>query len=148
MFMKNVKVPHAATRVCYRELLHEKQVNPLWGSWVQVSPRLRAALVATPVPGDFEALKAIKRSPLALDLYFLATWEAYRASRTRKTRFVSWRQISKQLGMSYTDDGNARKAIKAALRMVRPFLHIHEGERLGGLEILPSSRPVISPKPE
>jgi hypothetical protein len=41
----------------------------LWGSWIELGERFFEAITAAPVPLDMRALKALKRSPLALDLY-------------------------------------------------------------------------------
>src|SRR5262249_53508445 len=45
----------------------------LWGSWVELSDDFFRAITASPVPLDLRALQALKRSPLALDLYAWAT---------------------------------------------------------------------------
>jgi Plasmid encoded RepA protein len=48
----------------------------LWQSWILLGDEFYNALVALPVPVDMRALRALKRSPLALDLY---AWVCYRA---------------------------------------------------------------------
>ncbi len=47
----------------------------LWQSWIQLGEEFYNALIALPVPVDMRALKALRRSPLALDLY---AWVCYR----------------------------------------------------------------------
>jgi Plasmid encoded RepA protein len=54
--------------------------------------------VLLPVPVDMRALKALKRSPLALDLYAWLSYEAYRAHRNAKPRFVGWDKLHEQFG--------------------------------------------------
>jgi hypothetical protein len=48
------------------------------------------------------ALRALKRSPLALDLY---AWTSYRAfaivQKNQPPKFVSWRLLMQQLGADY-----------------------------------------------
>ena len=51
----------------------------LWGSWIKLGEDFYQAITAAPVPVDLRALRALKRSPLALDLYAWLTHEAYRA---------------------------------------------------------------------
>jgi len=51
------------------------QIN-LWDSWVELGEKFYEALTAAPVPVDTRALRALKRSPLALDLYAWATYKA------------------------------------------------------------------------
>ena len=125
------------------------QKNPeqraLWGSYVQLDSRFFSAITANPIPVDLRALRAIKRSPLALDLYSLLTYQAFRAGKGGRARFMTWRQLQTALGTSYSDITNLRKAIKPALTkicVVYPELAI--GERDGGIEVLPESLPSIA----
>jgi Plasmid encoded RepA protein len=48
----------------------------LWENWVELGEDFYNAITAAPVPFDLRALRALKRSPLALDLY---AWVCYRA---------------------------------------------------------------------
>ena len=41
----------------------------LWGSWIELGELFYTANTSAPVPVDMRALRALKRSPLALDLY-------------------------------------------------------------------------------
>ena len=59
-----------------------------WGSWVELSPQFYRAITAAPVPVDMRALRALKRSPLALDLYAWATHSAYRTQKTGQSRSI------------------------------------------------------------
>jgi hypothetical protein len=117
----------------------------LWGSFVVLDQDFFEAITANPVPVDLRALRAIKRSPLALDLYSLLTYQAFRAGKGGRPRYMSWKQLQTALGTSYTDTANLRKAIKPALvkiQAVYPDLAI--GEREGGIEVLPESLPAIA----
>ena len=61
-------------------------------------PRLLLAWVcseAHPLPLDLHTLKALKRSPLGLDLYF---WLTYRTFSLKTPLCLSWRQIFRQFG--------------------------------------------------
>ncbi|WP_250504696.1 replication protein RepA [Caballeronia sp. AZ7_KS35] len=138
-------------QVAEKTLLWWDQKNPgqrtLWGSYVQLDPRFYEAITANPVPVDLRALRAIKRSPLALDLYSLLTYQAFRASKADRPRFMSWKQLQAALGTGYTDHTDLRKAVKGAMRNIEavyPGLMI--GERAGGIEVLPESLPAISPR--
>lgn len=59
----------------------------LWGSWIELGEDFYRAITAAPVPVDMRALRALKRSPLALDLYAWLTYEAFRAQHGRRPRF-------------------------------------------------------------
>ena len=117
----------------------------LWESYVELDAEFFEAITTNPVPIDLRALRAIKRSPLALDLYSLLTYQAYRAVKLGRGTFMSWRQLQTALGTSYADHADLRKAIKATLvkiEAVYPGLAI--GDREGGIEVLPESLPAIA----
>jgi hypothetical protein len=119
----------------------------LWGSWIELGERFHNAITAFPVPADMRALKALKQSPLALDLYAWLTYEAFRAHRSGKSRFETWAQIHAHLGAEYSRTSDFRRFAKAALRkilVVYPGLKL--GKRLGGIEVLPQSWPAILPQ--
>ena len=61
------------------------------------------------------ALKALKRSPLALDLYAWLTYEAFRAHKSGKPRFETWEQLHAHIGGEYGRLDNFRAKTKAAL---------------------------------
>lgn len=119
----------------------------LWNSWVELGEKLFEAIIAAPVPVDVRALKALKRSPLALDLYMLCCFEAYRVEKSGKVRFIPWRSLMEQLGAEYASETGARDfgvKARAALRKVQAVMpSLHLGDRKGGLCILPSSSPAI-----
>ena len=56
---------------------HPEQ-GALWGSYIVLREDFFEALVAFPVPVDMRLLRALKRSPLALDLYVCVTWRVFR----------------------------------------------------------------------
>jgi len=90
------------------------------------------------------ALRALKQSPLALDLYAWATYRAFSVGRKGAPQFVPWRGLMRQMGCDYEDVSNFRKKASKALRKVRavyPALKI--GYRSGGFEILPCPPAVL-----
>jgi hypothetical protein len=60
----------------------------LWQSTVTLGERFFAEIIERPVPVDMRALRALRRSPLALDLY---VWLTYRMSYLRQPTAVPWR---------------------------------------------------------
>jgi hypothetical protein len=128
----------------------EKQPDQgtLWGSWIELSPQFYKAITAAPVPVDMRALRALKRSPLALDLYAWATHSAYRTQKTGQCRSVSWRFLHEQLGGEYTNLKDFAHKARLALRKVQavyPDLGL-EYEK-GGIRVLPCN-PAITVKPK
>lgn len=119
----------------------------LWGSWIELGERFFDAIIAFPVPADIRALKALKRSPLALDLYSWLSYEAFRAHRNGNPRFESWAQIHAHLGAEYGRLDNFRLKVKAALIKIRTvYPRLKLGKRMGGIEVLPQSWPAILPR--
>lgn len=129
---------------------NEKQPNQrtLWQNWIQLGEDFFKAITSSPVPADMRILKALKRSPLALDLYVWATYTAYQTQQNGQSRSVSWELLHEQFGAEYKDTYEfSRKAWNALLKiqMVYPELGI---ERVrGGIKVLPS-KPSIAIKPK
>ena len=111
----------------------------LWGSWVELGEAFHDAIVAAPVPVDLRALRALKKSPLALDLYAWATYKTYSVNRSGKEgQPVPWRSLQKQLGCDYTNPRHFKAAAKLAIRKVQsvfPGFRVDEylDEHGGGL---------------
>lgn len=119
----------------------------LWGSWIQLGEDFYAAVTAAPVPVDMRALRALKRSPLALDLYSWLTYEAFRAHKSGKARFETWEQLHAHMGGEYKNMGDFRRKAKLALRKIRvvyPGLKL--GKKQGGIEVAPQSYPALLPR--
>src|SRR6202000_581455 len=55
---------------------HDPEQGALWESWIELGEKFFEAVLLSPVPIDTRALRVLKRSPLALDLY---AWVCYRA---------------------------------------------------------------------
>jgi hypothetical protein len=136
-----------ADRITYWWSHKEPDQTALWGSCIELSEKFFAAITAFPVPADMRALRALKRSPLALDLYAWLSYEAYRAHKSGKARFENWEQLHAHLGAEYTHLNNFRSSAKAAIRklkVVYPGLKL--GDRQGGVQVLPESWPSIRPR--
>ena len=94
----------------------------LWNSHVFLGEGFYNALVDCAVPVDMRALKALKKSPLALDLY---AWICYAAfaivQQKRQPQFVPWKSLMHQFGTDYTGPSavkNFKAHVKAALRKI------------------------------
>ena len=120
----------------------------LWDSWIELGEGFYQLITAAPVPVDLRALRALKKSPLALDLYAWSTHKALSVSRKGKAQFVPWKGLMEQFGADYTDPHNFKKKAKEALKKIQavyPGLKLEDA--VGGLVVLPSSRPAIASKP-
>ena len=119
----------------------------IFRSWLELGEDFFYAITASPIPLDFRAAVSLKRSPLALDIYILICYEAFKAHKSGKTRFIPYASLHEQMGTTYSDVKNFKNKFKAALRKVRtaaPTIHIIEEN--GGVCIIPDSLPAINPK--
>lgn len=118
----------------------------LWESYIQLGDDFFKAITASPVPVDMRALRVLKNSPLALDLYAWATYTAYQTQKTGKERSISWSQLHEQFGSEYKKlEEFSRKAWQALLKIqiVYPELNV---ERVRGGILVLSSKPSITIK--
>ena len=65
------------------------------------------------------ALRALKRSPLALDLYAWACYTAFAIiAKQLEPQFVSWKRLLRQFGAGYADSDDFKRKAKVGLRKV------------------------------
>jgi|LNFM01.2.fsa_nt_gb hypothetical protein len=127
---------------------NEKQPNQrtLWQNWIQLGDDFFKAISSSPVPVDMRILKALKRSPLALDLYAWATYTAYQTQKTGKSRSLSWEILHEQFGAEYKDTKEfSRKAWNALLKVQAVYPELNVERVRGGILVLPS-KPSITIK--
>jgi hypothetical protein len=113
----------------------------LWSSWIQLSEEFYNAITQQPFPIDPKAIAALRRSPLALDLYAWCVYRSYAVSKqNRPSRRITWQMLAEQFGCEYTARRDIRRAMKRALEQVRA---VYPGLNLeyvaGGLRILPGT---------
>ena len=105
----------------------------LWQSTVKLSDPFFQQIVDRPVPIDMRAIKALKKSPLALDLY---AWATYRVSYLARPTDIPWGALMLQFGAGYPDTAQGRRDFRkhflGALRKVAavyPALRAQEGDK-------------------
>jgi len=124
----------------------QPEQGTLWGSWIELGEKFYKAITAAPVPVDMRVLRAIKRSPLALDLYAWTTWRVFRL---QKPAFIPWEGLMKQMGGEYDRADNFVQKAKAALRKIRavyPALKLNYVK--GGLMLHPSPTSIAPAAPK
>ena len=82
---------------------------PLWQSTVTLSQNFFEQITERPVPIDMDALMRLKRSPMALDIYF---WLTYRLSYLHKDAFIPWPLLQAQFGADYGQDAEGQYNFK------------------------------------
>lgn len=113
---------------------------PLWGSWIELGPKFFQAIMESTVPCNMHALRLLKKSPLALDLYIQCNWIGSNLGEKPK-HWISWSMLANQLGVDYSDLANLKKKVKAAMRKVKlahPGLNFGYDNQRGGIVIYPS----------
>ncbi len=128
------------------DIKKNEQAN-IFSSWLELGEDFFETITANPVPLDFRAAVALKQSPLAVDIYILLCYEAFKAHKTGKSRFIPWASLFEQMGTTYGDVKDFKKKFKLALRKVRvvaPTIYIKEEN--GGICIVPESLPAINSK--
>jgi hypothetical protein len=127
-------------RIASKAILWWDAPNPeqrsLWQSSVTLSGDFYDELIERPVPVDMRALKALRRSPLALDIY---TWLTWRMSYLRAPVEIPWAALAQQFGSDYKLVRQFKAAFIAELRRVLtvyPDARVNDGE--AGLLLTPS----------
>jgi hypothetical protein len=82
---------------------------PLWKSSVVLSTDFFNEIIEKPVPIDMDALLKLKRSPMALDIYF---WLTYRLSYLHKDLLLPWPLLQMQFGADYAQDAEGQYNFK------------------------------------
>ena len=114
--------------------------DDLFESWVELGEKFYQAVTAAPVPLDMRALKALKKSPLALDLYSWLAYKTWNAARKGASQTVSWTGLHAQMGADYTEVRDFKKKVRALLpkiEQVYPQMKVSHGKE--GIIISPAA---------
>ena len=115
----------------------------LWQSTVTLTEGFYREVIEHPIPVDMRAIRALKRSPMALDIY---CWLTYRASYAKRDSTIPWPALAVQFGAEY---GRVRDFKAAFLAELRKVNLVYPEARLAvtdaGLLVKPS-RPHIARK--
>jgi hypothetical protein len=87
----------------------------LWSSTIELNQKFYEEIISHPIPVDMRALKVLKKSPLALDIYM---WLGYRLSYLKDSTVIPWHLLEAQFGADYARPDNFRAAFGAALKKV------------------------------
>lgn len=114
----------------------------LWESTVRLGEDFFAEVVANPIPIDLRAVRAIKQSPMALDIYF---WLTHRLSYLKKSyaRDIPWAALQMQFGANYpTTAQGIRDFRKQFIGQMRKVLTVYPEAKVedstSGLILRPS----------
>lgn len=117
---------------------HPEQAG-LWESKLILNQDFYDEVVKSPVPLDLGVLKALSKSPMAIDIY---VWASYRRSYAKRITEIPWEGLQMQFGAGYSSDSRGRadfkrNFLKAAnkVALYDPNLGLAEGEN--GLILVP-----------
>ncbi len=116
----------------------------LFESTLKLGEEFFKEIINFPIPIDIAALKALKRSPMALDIY---CWLTYRMSYLRKHTTIPWEALQIQFGADYS---RSRDFKRYFLNQLRSVLIVYPEAKVGDDEIgliLSPSKPHIPPLP-
>jgi len=108
--------------------------DSLWPSKVTLSPDFYKELIEAPIPVDMRALAALRKSPLALDIY---TWASWRVSYLEAPVEIPWAGLAAQFGSDYRLLRQFKHAFLAELRKVQLVFPVKVTETESGLRLLP-----------
>ena len=120
----------------------------LWESKIELGDKFFQEIVSHPVPLDMNILRALRRSPLGLDLYL---WLTYRTFTLKRPLRLSWRQLYRQFGVNpaMAEEKRTVQAFRTdclrdliKIKLAWPDLNYAAGK---GVLILWPSKPVIAP---
>ena len=116
-------------------------------SSVTLSQKFFDQLVEAPVPLDLRAIRALKQSPLSLDLY---AWATRRVSYLERPTLIPWEALRRSFGAGYADTPQGRvkfraKVLDAFGRVCRVYSALRLEIEIDGVRLLPSAPHIPRP---
>ena len=97
----------------------------LWDSKIELGEKFFQEIITHPIPLDLTTLKALKRSPLGLDLYF---WLVYRTFALKAPLRLSWRQLYRQFGSNPAKASDTRTEAAKSIKLIRQMSRVANRE--------------------
>ena len=120
----------------------------LWDSNIGLGEDFFNEIIRCPIPIDLNTLRAMRRSPLGLDLYL---WLTYRTFALKRQLRLTWRQLYRQFGADPakateqgTVDNFRRDCLRELKKIQRSWPDLHYRTVKGALVLSPSP-PRIAP---
>jgi len=121
----------------------EPEQMTLAESYIRLNQKFYEEIINHPVPVDMRVLKALKQSPMALDLY---TWLTYRVSYLKKPVNISWDDLAGQFGAEYGRVRDFRRNVRNNLKKITTIWTDLNIDEKGDYIILKPSKPHIPMK--
>lgn len=91
------------------------QQTTIFDSTLTIGEEFFKEIINYPIPIDMDALKSLKRSPMALDIY---CWLTYRMSYLKKQTSIPWGALEAQFGSNYERTRNFKSKFLSQLKAV------------------------------
>lgn len=110
----------------------QPEQGSLWGSFIELSEKFHQAILDNPVPLRTDILAALKRSPLALDVYM---WVSYRLftmqAADQEQVTLGYGRLQEQFGTGISEANyrKFRQELKLALTKVAEYWRSPDGEK-------------------
>jgi len=111
-----------------------------WQSTVTLSHDFFEELITSPVPIDMRALRLLRASAMALDVY---CWLTYRMSYLKKTTAIPWEVLEVQFGCDFERTCDFKKKFLKQLRIISVIYPQAKIEDSGTCLILRPSKPHV-----
>ena len=121
----------------------------LWESKIELGEKIFNEIIRNPIPIEMHTLKALRRSPLGLDLYL---WLTYRVFSLEKAIALPWKRLYQQFG---ANPGKAndrfvvmnfrKKCLRELVKIKTAWPEVNYSTAKGVLILFPT-RPLISTK--
>ena len=120
----------------------------LWESKIELGEKFFHEVISNPIPIDLNILKAVKRSPLSLDLYL---WLTYRTFALKRPLRLTWPLLYRQFGVDpaksndrFTVRDFRKDCLRELQKIKRAWPDLHYQTVKGALVLSPSP-PRIAP---
>ena len=110
--------------------------QPVWRSHIVLGQGFFDEITSSAVPVDLRAIRQLRRSPLAIDLY---VWLTYRMSYLKKPTMIPWESLQAQFGSTYARPRDfRRKAFTQLEKVIRVYPTLRVSQNDTGLRLHPS----------
>ena len=110
--------------------------QPSWQLHIVLGQDFFEEIARSAVPVDLRAIRQLRRSPLAIDLY---VWLTYRMSYLKKPTLVPWEGLQNQFGADYARPRDFRRKVLTQLQKVlRLYPTVRISQTDTGLRLYPS----------
>ena len=111
---KNIQI--ASFSAIYDSDASKRTLDDVFGSKITLSEEFIRELLANPVPLDFRALRYLRQSPMALDIYAWLTWSFFSV---RRETLISWDVLYGQFGGTGSNEKKFKENWRQCLEAVK-----------------------------